>query len=83
MYFYSVAKTGRCLVTSMKVICLLVLGQKIVSRIQQSCFDYLSAPILRVTNRDVPQPYATVLEQEVMPNPSRVVEAAEKVLAYK
>ena len=31
------------------------------------CFSYLEAPVLRVTNRDVPQPYATILEKTVMP----------------
>ena len=45
-------------------------GAEIVSRVQQSCFEYLSAPILRVTNRDVPQPYATILEQDLYPTKS-------------
>ena len=79
--FNSIAKTGRCLVTHEGHLFAGV-GAEIVSRIQQSCFEYLSAPILRVTNRDVPQPYATVLEQEVLPNPRRIVEAAEQTLAY-
>lgn len=80
--FNSVAKTGRCLVVHEGHMFAGV-GAEIVSRVQQSCFEYLSAPILRVTNRDVPQPYATILEQEVMPNPSRIIEAAVQVLSYK
>jgi pyruvate dehydrogenase E1 component beta subunit len=80
--FNSVAKTGRCLVAHEGHLFAGV-GAEIVSRVQQSCFDYLSAPILRVTNRDVPQPYATVLEQEVLPNPRRIVESAEQILSYK
>ena len=71
-------QTGRCLVVH-EATCFAGVGAEIVSRVQQSCFEYLSAPILRVTNRDVPQPYATILEQEVMPNPSRIVES----LLYK
>ena len=79
--FNSVAKTGRCLVVHEGHMFAGV-GAEIVSRVQQSCFEYLSAPILRVTNRDVPQPYATILEQEVIPNPNRIIEAAVQVLSY-
>ena len=57
-------------------------GAEIVARIQQSCFEYLSAPVLRVTNRDVPQPYATILEKAVMPTSERIVESALQVLSY-
>ena len=79
--FNSVAKTGRALIVHEGHLFAGV-GSEIVSRIQQSCFEYLAAPILRVTNRDVPQPYATNLEQEVMPGPERIVEAALKTLNY-
>jgi pyruvate/2-oxoglutarate/acetoin dehydrogenase E1 component len=34
-----------------------------------------------VTGLDVPQPYAKVLEQAVMPSEDRVIAAAEKTLA--
>jgi pyruvate dehydrogenase E1 component beta subunit len=79
--FNSVAKTGRCLITHEGHLFAGV-GAEIVARIQQSCFEYLSAPVLRVTNRDVPQPYATVLEQTVMPTVERVIESALNVLKY-
>ena len=79
--FNSVAKTGRVLVVHEGHLFAGV-GSEIVSRIQQSCFEYLAAPILRVTNRDVPQPYATNLEQEVNPGPERIVEAALQTLNY-
>ena len=49
---------------------------EITARVQEACFDSLDAPILRVTNRDVPQPYATNLEKLVMPSVERVVAAA-------
>ena len=55
-------------------------GAEIAARIQEACFDYLQAPVLRVTNRDVPQPYATVLEKEVNPNPDRIVTAVQRVM---
>ena len=54
-----------------------------VSRVQQMYFSYLEAPVLRVTNRDVPQPYATVLEQTVMTTVDRVLDACHQVLNYK
>ena len=77
--FTSAAKTGRVVVVHEGHIFSGV-GAEIAARIQEHCFDYLDAPILRVTNRDVPQPYATVLEQEVNPNPKRIAAAIRKVM---
>jgi pyruvate dehydrogenase E1 component beta subunit len=51
-------------------------GAEVVARVQEAVFDELDAPVLRVTNRDVPQPYATNLEKLVMPSVDRVVAAA-------
>ena len=79
--YESVAKTGRCVVTHEGHLYAGV-GAEIVSRVQQMCFSYLEAPVLRVTNRDVPQPYATILEQTVMPTEDRVLEACHQVLNF-
>ncbi len=54
-------------------------GAEIAARVQEACFDSLDAPILRVCNRDVPQPYATNLEKLVMPSAERVIDAARAV----
>ena len=54
-------------------------GAEITARVQEACFDALDAPILRVTNRDIPQPYATNLEKLVMPSVDRIVDAARTV----
>ena len=54
-------------------------GAEIAARVQEACFDALDAPILRVTNRDIPQPYATNLEKLVMPSVERIVDAARVV----
>ena len=54
-------------------------GAEIAARVQEACFDQLDAPVLRVTNRDVPSPYATNLEKLVMPSVERVVDAARQV----
>jgi pyruvate dehydrogenase E1 component beta subunit len=44
------------------------------------CFDFLDGPVLRVANREVPQPYATNLEKLVVPNPERIVAAVRDTL---
>jgi pyruvate dehydrogenase E1 component beta subunit len=42
-------------------------------------FDDLDAPVLRVTDEDVPLPYAANLERMALIKPEKVVEAARKV----
>ncbi|MFT5682303.1 MAG: pyruvate dehydrogenase E1 component beta subunit [Myxococcota bacterium] len=75
----SVAKTGRCVVVHEGHL-YSGIGSEIAARVQEACFDWLKAPILRVTNREVPQPYATNLEKLVVPNPQRIVDAVNRVL---
>ena len=79
--YNSVAKTGRCVVVHEGHLYAGV-GAEIAARLQQACFEYLSAPVLRVTNRDVPQPYATILENQVMPDPARIIAAVQQTLQY-
>lgn len=55
-------------------------GAQIVSMIQEEAFDYLDAPILRVTQADIPMPYAKNLEMMAKPSADHVVEAVNKVL---
>lgn len=55
-------------------------GAQIVDTLQSGAFDYLDAPILRVTGADVPTPYAKNLEHLAFPNKQRVLEAVNKVL---
>jgi pyruvate dehydrogenase E1 component beta subunit len=56
------------------------IGSQIVAIIQEEAFDHLDAPVLRVTQADVPMPYAKNLEQIAKPNVDRVVEACKRVL---
>lgn len=56
------------------------MAAEIAARVQEACFDLLDAPVLRVTNRDVNQPYATNLERLVMPSPERVIEAVRSIV---
>jgi pyruvate dehydrogenase E1 component beta subunit len=55
-------------------------GAQIVSMIQEEAFDYLDAPILRVTQADIPMPYAKNLEMLAKPSVAHVIEAVKKVL---
>lgn len=47
--------------------------------VQRNAFDYLDAPIQRVTSRDVPLPYANVFVQEYLPDVKRVMDAVKAV----
>ena len=51
-------------------------GANIAALIQEQAFDYLDAPVQRVTGADVPMPYAKRLEQAAIPHAEHVVSAA-------
>jgi pyruvate dehydrogenase E1 component beta subunit len=59
------------------------IGAQIAAMIQEEAFDHLDAPVLRVTQADVPMPYAKNLEQLAKPNVQRVVDACRRVLYRK
>lgn len=50
--------------------------------VQERAFDYLDAPIQRITTADTPAPYSPVLLKEWLPNADDVIKAVKKV-AYK
>jgi pyruvate dehydrogenase E1 component beta subunit len=51
-------------------------GANLAALIQEQAFDYLDAPIQRVTGADVPMPYSKALEQAAIPHEEHVVKAA-------
>jgi len=55
-------------------------GAQIVDIIQHQAFDYLDAPVLRVTGADVPMPYAKNLEHLCLPDAHQVMDAVRRVL---
>ena len=55
-------------------------GAQLVDTIQHRAFDYLDAPVLRVTGADVPMPYAKNLEHLALPDKQRVKDAINRVL---
>jgi pyruvate dehydrogenase E1 component beta subunit len=54
-------------------------GAEIAARIMEHAFDYLDAPVARVSGKDVPMPYAANLEKMALPSVAEVVEAAKAV----
>jgi pyruvate dehydrogenase E1 component beta subunit len=52
----------------------------IATLIQEEVFDHLDAPILRVTQADVPMPYAKQLEKQAKPSIELVIEKVNQVL---
>ena len=55
-------------------------GSEIAAQIQEHCFDYMDAPIKRVTARDVPVPFSKVLEEMAYPTADDVVKAVKEIL---
>jgi len=58
------------------------ISSEIIALCMEQGFDDLDAPVLRVTNEDVPLPYAANLEKAALVDAARVVKAAKKV-CYK
>jgi pyruvate/2-oxoglutarate/acetoin dehydrogenase E1 component len=52
------------------------------TRINESCFEWLDAPVLRVTAHDIPLPYAPSLEDFVLPQTSDIARAVRRLAAY-
>jgi pyruvate dehydrogenase E1 component beta subunit len=74
----SVKKTGRA-VTVEEGWAQSGVGAEIAARIMEKAFDYLDAPVARVSAKDVPMPYAANLEKLALPSVAEVVEAVKAV----
>jgi pyruvate dehydrogenase E1 component beta subunit len=74
----SVKKTGR-IVTVEEGWRQSGVGAEIAASVSEFAFDWLDAPVLRVTGKDVPMPYAANLEKLALPSIAEVVEAAKTV----
>jgi len=57
-------------------------ASEVATRLMEHAFDYLDAPVARVTGKDVPMPYAANLEKLALPSVAEVVEAA-KAVSYR
>jgi pyruvate/2-oxoglutarate/acetoin dehydrogenase E1 component len=75
----SVKKTGRMIVVSEDCKTAGV-GAEIAAVVAEEAVDYLDAPIKRVAGQDVPIPFSPPLEQYVIPNEKKIVEAVKEVI---
>ncbi|GER08102.1 pyruvate dehydrogenase complex E1 component subunit beta [Iodidimonas muriae] len=74
----SVRKTNRCVVAEEGwPVC--SIASEISARLMEDAFDYLDAPVLRVSDEDTPTPYAANLEKLWLLSPDRIVKAVKKV----
>jgi pyruvate dehydrogenase E1 component beta subunit len=77
-YVASVKKTNRAVVLE-EGWPVAGIGAQIVDDIQREAFDYLDAPVARVSGLDVPMHYARVLEKLIVPDADAVVKAVKHV----
>jgi acetoin:2,6-dichlorophenolindophenol oxidoreductase subunit beta len=75
----SVKKTNRC-VTVEEGWPVCSIGSEIAAQLMTHAFDWLDAPVARITGKDVPMPYAANLEKLALPTVEDVVAAAKAVL---
>ena len=77
----SVKKTNRLVILE-EAWPLASISSEVAYHIQKHAFDYLDAPVQRVTNQDVPLSYAPTLIEAVLPNVKGVIDAVNRVM-YK
>ncbi len=78
----SVKKTNRCVIVD-EAWPFASVSSEVAYALQRLAFDYLDAPIVRVSSADTSLPYASTLVDAYMPNPSRVVKAVKEVMYVK
>lgn len=77
----SVKKTNRCVIVE-EGWPFAGVGAQFAYEIQKEAFDYLDAPVVRVTGADLPMPYNKHLEKLTKPDPAKIAAACKSVL-YK
>lgn len=75
----SVKKTNRCVVVE-EAWPLGCIATELTYHLQRYAFDYLDAPVVRVTNKDLPLPYAPTLIDEILPSPAKCIKAVKEVM---
>jgi len=80
MVFASAEKTGKCLVLHEDTITG-GFGAEIASSINEHCFQYLDAPVMRLGSLDMPVPFNTELEKQFLAK-RRLKETLERLIEY-
>jgi 2-oxoisovalerate dehydrogenase E1 component beta subunit len=76
----SVRRTGRAVVVHEAPLTL-GMGAEVAARIMEEAFDYMEAPVIRVTGYDTPYPPAT-LEEHYLPTVDRIARAVRRTVEY-
>ena len=74
----SVKKTNRC-VTIEEGFPVASIGNHLSATIMEKAFDYLDAPVINCTGKDVPMPYAANLERHALITTEEVIDAVKQV----
>ena len=75
----SARKTGRVIVVH-EASRMCGVGAEVAAIVAEQAFSSLKAPVVRVTGPDAPPPSSYALEQAFMPQPDRIVAAAESLM---
>lgn len=77
--FESFKKTNRCVVVE-ESLPMFNVGAEVAAQITEHCFDWMDAPVKRVSAMDVPLPYAREIEQMALPSPEKIIRAVKEVV---
>ena len=77
--FESFKKTNRCVVVEESLPHFNV-GAEVAAQIHDECFDYMDAPVKRVSAMDVPLPYSRDIEMMALPSPQKIIEAVKELV---
>lgn len=59
------------------------IGAELIAQINDTCFDQLDAPIIRLSSQDIPTPYNGNLEKATVIHPHQIVQAVRKLCSSK
>ena len=77
--FESFKKTNRCVIVEESLPYFNV-GAEISAQLQDNLFDYMDAPIKRVSAMDLPLPYAGGIERMALPSPEKIIKAVKEIV---
>ena len=79
LVFESFKKTNRCVIVE-ESLPMYSFGSEIAAQIQEHMFDYMDAPVKRVTAMDVPLPYSKDIELMALPDMRKVIAAVKEIV---
>ncbi len=77
--FESFKKTNRCVVVEESLPHFNV-GAEVAAQITTECFDWMDAPVKRISAMDLPLPYSRELEMTALPSPQKIIEAVKELV---